>query len=236
MARGGRSVPVGGRAGVPVGQPHADRAPPAGPRGRHLGGPARTHARFPFVAFRPGPGRARPRAGHRAAAGELLQALPGLPPGDHRTGHRGHPHGPGGDQRLPADHRGLQHRVEAVPPGGRPRSLARGARARDARGDAPHLHRDQQRRVPLRFRGLAGGLRVRVRAVVDGHGLGRGTALRPALPHGRSHHRGGRALVHHPRTFRPGVREPLQGVPEQAHGDAQPVGLRARSVPDPGLR
>ena len=236
MARGARAVPPGRGPGLPLGEPHADRAPAAGAGGRHLPGPCRPHPRRPVLALRPRPGRPRPRAGHPAAAGELLRALPRLPARHHRAGHGGRAHGSGGDQRLRADDRGLRHRVARVPARWRPGPVARRAGGGDAPGHAPRLHRDQQRRVPLRLRGLAGGLRRRVRALVGGVGLGRGAAGDPPLPDGRAHHRGGCPPVHHPGALRPGVREPLQGVPEQAHRDAEPVGLRAGPVPDPRLR
>jgi putative glutathione S-transferase len=49
-------------------------------------------------------------------------------------------------------------------------------------------------------------------------------------------HRGRRPAVHDPRPVRPGLPRPLQVQPEQADRDAEPLGLRPRPVPDPGVR
>ena len=63
-----------------------------------------------------------------------------------------------------------------VPPRRRPAAVPRGAARRDRRGRPAHLHRGQQRRVPVRFRRVAGGLRQGLRPVVHRAGL----ALRAA--------------------------------------------------------
>ena len=66
-------VPAGGGAGLSVGQPRGHRAPAARPGGRDLDGHVRADARRAQLDVRPRPGRPRPGAGHRAAAGGLLR-------------------------------------------------------------------------------------------------------------------------------------------------------------------
>ena len=58
----------------------------------------------------------------------------------------------------------------------------------------------------------------------------------PPLPRRRHHHRGRRPAVHHAGALRRRLPRPLQVQPAEAHRDAGALGLRARPVPDARLR
>ena len=123
-------------------------------------------------------------------------------------------------------------RVDGVPPRRRTRPLPGGAARRDGRRHGADLHRDQQRRVPLRVLQRPEGLRQGLRPAVHGAGLGVGPARRPALPDGRDDHRGRRPAVHHAGPLRRRLPRPLQVQPAEADRVPGAVGLRARPVPD----
>lgn len=238
VARRGGPLPARGGAGVPVGEPDDHRASPARPGGRDLAGHPGADPRRAVLDLRPRRGREGPRARHRADPGELLHAVPRLPAGHHGAGDRGRADGRRRDQRLPADHPRPLDGVDRVPPRRRPAAdpRRRAGAGRDVRGDRARVHRGEQRRVPVRLRGVPGGVRRRVRAAVDRDGLARGAPDDAPLSDGGADHRGRRAAVHHAGAVRPRVPRALQVQPEQADRDAGAVGLRARPVPDPGLR
>ena len=75
-----------------------------------------------------------------------------------------------------------------------------------------------------------------VRPPLGRHGLARGAPDRPPLPDGRRDHRGRRPALHDAGPLRRGLPRALQVQPRQAHRDAGAVGLRARPLPDAGLR
>ena len=79
------------------------------------------------------------------------------------------------------------------------------------------LHRDQQRRVPVRFRRLAAGLRRGLRPVVHRIGLGQRPTGKSALSGRRHHHRGRRPAVHHAGPLRPRLPRPLQMQPTASY-------------------
>ena len=184
---------------------------------------------------RPRPGRRGPGARHRTAAGGVLQRGPRLRRGITVPAIVDVPTGAGGHQRLRADDAG------PVAPSGRPTtaparpSCTRRRCARDRRGQRRWSTRRQQRRVPVRFRRLAGGLREGVRPAVRPAGLADRPAGHPAVPGRRHHHRGRHAAVHHAGPLRPGLPRPLQVQPAEADRDAGAVGVRAGPVPDPGF-
>ena len=100
-----------------------------------------------------------------------------------------------------------------VPPRRRARAVPRAAARRDRRGRQADLHRGQQRRLPVRLRRLAGGLRQGLRPAVHRAGLARRAAGEPALSGRRHHHRGRRPAVHHAGPLRPRLPRPLQVQP-----------------------
>ncbi len=71
-----------------------------------------------------------------------------------------------------------------------------------------------------------------LRPALRGPRLADGAARRPPLPRRRHHHRGRRPAVHDAGPLRRGLPRALQVQPAEAVGDAGPVGLRARPVPD----
>ena len=81
------------------------------------------------------------------------------------------PTGAGGHQRLRADDARPVHRVDRLPPRRRAAAVPEGTARRDRRGRPAHLHRGQQRRLPVRFRRLTGGLRQGLRPAVHRAGL-----------------------------------------------------------------
>ncbi|CAA9279674.1 MAG: Glutathione S-transferase, omega, partial [uncultured Corynebacteriales bacterium] len=236
LSGGAGAVPAGGQPGLPVGEPGGDRPPAARAGGRPVDGHRRADPRRAVLDLRPGPGRPGPGAGDRAAAGGVPGPVPGLLARDHRAGDGRRAHRPGRDQRLPVDDAGPGDRVGALPPARGAGPLPGRAARRAGRADAAGLHRGQQRRLPVRVRRLAGGVRGRVRAAVDGAGLADRAAVRAALP-GRGHdHRGGRAAVHHAGPVRRGLPRPLQVQPAEADRAAGAVGVRAGPLPDAGIR
>ena len=175
-----RSLPADRGPCLPVGAPLDHRARAARPRGRHLLGRTRPDPRRAQLDLRPRRGRPRPGARHRAPAGGLLRPRARLPARHHGAGDRRGRVGPGRDQRLPADHPRPLLRVARAPAARRPRPVARRPPRGDGVGDEARLHRGQQRRLPLRLRRVAGGVRGRVRPPVHGARLARG----PARPTG----------------------------------------------------
>ena len=173
-----RSSPVRYRLvvspGLPVGEPRDHRAPAARPRGRALDGHLRPDARRAELDLRPRPGRPRPGARHRAAAGGLLRPLPRLrqrasPCRRSSTSDR-----PGRHQRLRPAHPRPVHRVARAPPAGRARPVPRARCAtRSTRSMEAVFRRRQQRRLPVRLRRLAGGVRRGLRAAVRAARLAR---------------------------------------------------------------
>ena len=119
---------------------------------------------------------------------------------------------------------------------GAPRSLPRAPARGDGRGHAPRLPRRQQRRLPVRVRRLAGGLREGLSQAVRPAGLALRPPRGPALPDGRHPHRGRRPAVHDPRPVRPRLPRPLQVQPAEADRDAGALGVRPGPVPDAGVR
>ena len=115
---------------------------------------------------------------------------------------------------------------------GAPDLYPRHAARRDRRGQRGRLRRRQQRRLPLRVRRLAGGLRARLRPAVRPPRLAVGAAAQPALPGRRHDHRGRRAAVHDAGPVRRRVPRPLQVQPPEADRAAGAVGLRPGPVPD----
>ncbi|CAA9337160.1 MAG: FIG00820534: hypothetical protein, partial [uncultured Friedmanniella sp.] len=236
LPRRGGPVPAGRGQGLPLGEPDDDRAPAAGAGGRHLPRPVRPDARQAELDLRPRRGRPRPGAGLRAAAGGLLRPLPGLRARHHGARRRRRADGTGGHEQLPADHPRLLHRVDRAPPRRRPGALPRTAPRRDRRGGAAGVHRGEQRCLPLRLRRLAGGLRQGLRPAVHRAGLAGGAAVRAALPRGGHHHGGRRPALHDAGPLRPRLPRPLQVQPAEAQRVPGALGLRARPVPDAGLR
>ena len=92
----------------------------------------------------------------------------------------------GGHQRLPVPHPRPLLRVARAPPTGCAGPVARGRARGDGRGDGAGLHRGEQRRLPVRLRRLAGGVRRGLRPPLDHPRLARGPAHRPPLPDGRA--------------------------------------------------
>ena len=119
---------------------------------------------------------------------------------------------------------------------GAPAAVPEGTARRDRRGRPAHLHRGQQRRLPVRFRRLTGGLRQGLRPVVHRAGLAHRPARTSALSGRRHHHRGRRPAVHHAGPLRPRLPRPLQMQPVQTRRDAGAVGVRPRPVPDARIR
>ena len=115
--------------------------------------------------------------------------------------------------------------------GNTPRLLARGAAARDRRGQRPRLRRLQQRRLPRRLRPHAGRLRPRGRRGLRHARLAGGPAPRPALAGRRPADRGGLAARHHALPLRHGLPWPLQVQPPAAHRLSEPLGLCPRTLP-----
>ena len=74
---------------------------------------------------------------------------------------------------------------KAFPPRRRPGPAARGQDRGDDAGHQAHLHRGQQRRLPLRICRQPGSLRRGLRPALDRDGLARGTPGNAALPDGR---------------------------------------------------
>ena len=69
-------------------------------------------------------------------------------------------------------------------------------------GHQAHLHRGQQRGLPLRLCRRPAGLRGGVRPPLGRHGLAGGAPGHPAVPDGGVDHRGRRAAVHHAGALR----------------------------------
>ena len=164
VAGGAGPLPAGGRAGLPVGQPQPDRAQAARAGGRALGGSARPGPRQPQLELRPRPRRARPGARHRAAPG----GLPGAAYADYDKGItcRRSSTCPSGEvvtNDFPWITHDLffewteHHRPDA------PDLWPADLRDEMDAGDGAGLHRRQQRRLPVRVRGLAAGVRRGVR-------------------------------------------------------------------------
>ncbi len=184
LAGRARSLPPRGRPGLPVGQPRDHRAQAARARGRDLDGPVRSGARPGQLDLRPRPGRRRPGARHPPPQGGVRRARPRLPARHHRAGDGRHPHRSGGHQRLPVDHPRPVLRVAGAPPPRRARPLAGRLSRGDGRRHAACVHRGEQRRLPVRVRRLAGGVRRGLRPPLGDDGLARGPAGRSPLPDG----------------------------------------------------
>ena len=159
LSRRTRSVPPGRGARLPMGEPRDHRAstPRTGRRSVHW--LLRADPRRAQLDLRPRPRGRGPRAEDPAAAGRLLHALPRLPQGHHGARDRRRSDGRGRDQRLRADDARPLHRVGRTPPARRAAAVPRAAAGRDRRGRQAHLHRGEQRRVPLRLRRLPSRLR-----------------------------------------------------------------------------
>ncbi len=115
-------------------------------------GICRADARRAELDLRPRPRRARPGAGHRAAAGGLREARAGIRPRHHRAGDGRRPERAGRDQRLRADHPRPVDRVGGVPPRRRAGPLPGAPARRDRHRDGDGLPRGQQRGLPGRLR------------------------------------------------------------------------------------
>ena len=98
------------------------------------------------------PGGVDPVLGIPRLQRRVLQRVPGLPQGHHRARDRRRRHRRGGHQRLRPDDAGPVDAVDRVPPRRRAAAVPGAAARRDRRGRQAHLHRGQQRRVPLRVR------------------------------------------------------------------------------------
>ena len=172
-----RSLPPRRRPRLPVGPPldHRARACSASRTSSRGVRPARPTTQRSWT-FDLDPDGARPGARHRAAPGGLLRPRARLPARHHRAGGRRRRVRPGRHQRLPADHPRPLLRVARAPPRRRPGPVARRPPRGDGVGHEAGLHRGQQRRLPLRLRRLAGGLRGRLRPALDRDGLARGAA------------------------------------------------------------
>ena len=94
-----------------------------------LGQPGPTHDARSWT-FDLDPGGKDPVLGIERHAGRLLPPFPGLPARHHRPCDGGCSQRRGGDQQLPADHAGLLHRVDRIPPAGRPGPLSGSTSAR----------------------------------------------------------------------------------------------------------
>ena len=221
---------------MPVGEPDDDR--PAAPRagGRAVHGHLRAGARLAELDVRPGPGRARPGAGHPLAARGLREGRARVRAGRDGPGHRGHPGRRGGDRRLPADHPRPGARVGGTSPRGRARPVPGAATRGDRGGQCGRLPGREQRRVPVRVRQHPGRLRGRLPDPVRPAGPAVRAAGYPAVPGRRHDHRGRRPAVDHAGPVRRGLPRSLQVQPNQADRDAGAMGLRPGPVPDPGVR
>ena len=149
---------------------------------------------------------------------------PGLPEGHHGARDRRRADRAGRHQRLRADDARPVRRVDGVSPRRRTRAVSQAAARRDRRGRQAHLHRGQQRRLPVRLRRLTGGLRQGLRPVVHRAGLAQRAAGESAVPGRGHHHRSRRPVVHHAGPLRSRLSRPLQMQPVQARRDARAVG------------
>ena len=234
----GRPLPAGRGAGLPVGEPGDHRAAAARPRGRasRWASAARptTSAAGPSTSI---PGGVDPVLGIERLQEAYFARFPDYPRGITVPGDRRRPDRPGRHQRLPADHPRPVHRsgrhstATARPTCTRSRCATRSTRS-------PHRVFTEVNNGVYRC-GFAGSQEAydkaydRLFTALDW--LER-AAGRPALPGGRHHHRGRRPAVHHAGPVRRGLPRPLQVQPREADRDAGAVGLRARPVPDAGLR
>ena len=181
------ALPAGRRQGLPVGQPRDHRAQPARPRGRHLAGAVRARrTTSDSWTFDLDPDGVDPVLGIHRLQEAYFDRIPGYPRGITVPAIVDVADRPGGHQRLPVDHPRPVLRVAASTtapdaPDLWPAELPRG----DGGGDGAGLHRGQQRRLPLRVRRLAGGVRRGLRPALGRDGLARGAARRPPLPDGR---------------------------------------------------
>ena len=135
-----------------------------GLRGRHLDGLCGPVHDKDSWTFDLDPDGVDPVLGIHRLQEAYFKRDPGLLPWHHRAGDGRRAHGPGGDQRLPADHPRPVLRVARPPPPGRAGPVARRVPRGDGGGDGAGVHRGQQRRLPLRLRRLAGGVRRGLRA------------------------------------------------------------------------